>query len=86
MTRLSKTAWWAIAFIAVYALLVVGSCTPVFAEPTWDGLTLRELVSKYNCEWVKEERKIYTDDELRQKAKDLHLPDVVIRMAERCPR
>jgi hypothetical protein len=47
---------------------------------------VRELLSRYNCAWVREQRKIYSDDELRAMAKELHLPDVVVRMAERCPR
>jgi hypothetical protein len=68
------------------ALLLATPCAAQSGDELWNGRTIRQLLSEYSCAWVKEQRKIYSDDELRQKARELHLPAIVVRMAERCPR
>jgi hypothetical protein len=51
--------------------------------PRWN---VKALLSKYNCAWVRDQRKIYSDDELLARAKRLQLPEVVINMAKGCPK
>lgn len=51
--------------------------------PRWN---IKALIAKYNCAWVRDMRKIYSDDELLKQAKRLQLPEVVINMAKGCPK
>jgi len=67
----------------IVALLLWAMRTCRAQDENW---SIKGLLAQYNCSWVRDMRKTHTDDELRAMAKELHLPDVVIRMAERCPR
>lgn len=46
----------------------------------------KELLSQYSCDWIREQRKTHTDEELERKAVELKLPRVIVRMARRCAK
>lgn len=82
----SMPSWRVVAFILVLIWLV--SLTPKAhgaqdSDP-YDKWT--SLASKYNCAWVAEKRKIYSDEELIKKAKRWHIPERIIALGQSCPR
>lgn len=46
----------------------------------------QKMAAKYNCAWVAEKRKIYSDEELEKKAKRWRIPQSLIELGKQCPR
>lgn len=80
--RSSPASTYVLAFLLGVALMMaLGRRDAHPAE--W---SIHELLSRYSCKWVNEQRQFHTDAELEQIAKELKLPQAVIAAARRCKR
>jgi hypothetical protein len=76
--------FWVTVIVLVVVLSIVFKAQAADVDgPKWD---VKALLVQYNCKWINEKRKEHSDDELEAMARQLHLPEIVITMAKRCPK